>query len=48
VLTAREVLRLEEQLVTGSPPPTLPWLKASESESFAELHRWYPPVPAPM
>jgi hypothetical protein len=48
VLTAREVLRLEEQLVTGAPAPTLPWLKATESESFADLHRWYPPVPAPM
>ena len=48
VLTAREVLRLEEQLVNDAPAPTLPWLKDSESESFAELHRWYPPVPAPM
>ena len=48
VLTAREVLRLEEQLVSGQPAPTLPWLKPAESESFAELHRWYPPVPAPM
>ncbi len=48
VLTAREVLRLEEQLVSGAPAPKLPWLKDSECESFAELHRWYPPVPAPM
>lgn len=48
VLTAREVLELESQLVSGGQPPTLSWLKSSESESFAELHRWYPPVPAPM
>jgi hypothetical protein len=48
VLTAREVLRLETELVAGAPAPKLPWLKATESESFAELHRWYPPVPAPM
>lgn len=48
VLTAREVLRLEEQLVAGAPAPKLPWLKDSECDSFAELHRWYPAVPAPM
>lgn len=48
VLTAREVLSLETQLRVGAPAPTLPWLKPAESDSFAELHRWYPPVPAPM
>lgn len=48
VLTAREVLRLETELIAGAPAPTLPWLKPAESDSFAELHRWYPPVPAPM
>jgi hypothetical protein len=48
VLTAREVLMLEEQLTAGAPPPVVPWLKRTEIESFAELHRWYPPVPAPM
>lgn len=48
VLTAREVLKLETELTAGAPAPTLPWLKATESESFAELHRWYPRVPAPM
>lgn len=48
VLTAREVLKLEEGLREGDPPPILPWLTTRESESFADLHRWYPRVPAPM
>jgi hypothetical protein len=48
VLTAREVLDLEAKLVAGQPAPTLPWLKSAECDSFADLHRWYPPVPAPM
>ncbi len=48
VLTVREVLKLEEGLSSGGATPRLPWLKDSESDSFTELHRWYPPVPAPM
>lgn len=48
LLTAREVLRLEEGLAAGQPAPELPWLKKAESQAFADLHRWYPPVPAPM
>jgi hypothetical protein len=48
VLTAREVLDLESKLKNGKTAPTFPWLKRGEAESFAELHRWYPPVPAPM
>lgn len=48
LLTVREVLKLEEGLASGGAAPGLPWLKDSESQSFAELHRWYPPVPAPM
>lgn len=48
ILTAREVLNLEERLVAGQGPPTFPWLKNNEAESFSDLHRWYPRVPAPM
>ncbi len=48
VLTAREVLDLESRSEVGGPVPDFTWLKSSEAESFAELHRWYPPVPAPM
>jgi hypothetical protein len=48
VLTAREVLELEKKLRAGAKPPTLPWLKGHEAQSFSDLHRWYPPVPAPM
>jgi hypothetical protein len=48
ILTAREVLNLQERLFMGQAPPSLPWLSARESQSFYELHRWYPPVPAPM
>jgi hypothetical protein len=48
ILTAREVLALESQLKKGKSAPTFPWLKDSEADSFADLHRWYPAVPAPM
>jgi hypothetical protein len=48
VLTAREVLKLEYELRHGEDPPQLDWLTTSEEQSFAELHRWYPRVPAPM
>jgi hypothetical protein len=48
ILTAREVLTLESEFTKGKPAPSFPWLKSSEADSFAELHRWYPPVPAPM
>jgi hypothetical protein len=48
VLTAREVLKLESEIKKGKSAPSFPWLKASEADSFADLHRWYPPVPAPM
>jgi hypothetical protein len=48
VLTAREVLDLESKLKKGKKSPSLAWLKPGEADSFAELHRWYPPVPAPM
>jgi hypothetical protein len=47
VLTAREVLALEQQMGNGE-EPALPWMKDEELESFGRLHRWYPPVPAPM
>jgi len=48
ILTAREVLKLEYEMEHGKSPPELDWLKASEERSFADLHRWYPRVPAPM
>jgi hypothetical protein len=48
VLTAREVLRLESEIKKGKPAPSFPWLKADEANSFTDLHRWYPAVPAPM
>jgi hypothetical protein len=48
VLTAREVLDLESKLKNGKKAPNFPWLKPGEADSFAKLHRWYPPVPAPM
>jgi hypothetical protein len=48
VLTAREVLDLESRSQVGQDAPGFSWLKDSEIESFADLHRWYPPVPAPM
>lgn len=48
ILTAREVLKLEYEMERGKSPPELGWLKASEERSFADLHRWYPRVPAPM
>jgi hypothetical protein len=48
VLTAREVLNLESRSQLGAPVPSFSWLKQVEADSFADLHRWYPPVPAPM
>lgn len=48
ILTAREVLDLESRSLLGGPTPGFSWLKQAEADSFAELHRWYPPVPAPM
>jgi hypothetical protein len=48
VLTAREVLNLESRSQLGAPVPSFSWLKQIEADSFADLHRWYPPVPAPM
>lgn len=48
VLTAREVLDLEKRMKLGDELPTFGWLKPRERESFGKLHRWYPPVPAPM
>jgi len=48
VLTAREVLDLEKRMKRGEPFPSFDWLKPRERDSFGELHRWYPPVPAPM
>lgn len=48
VLTAREVLKLESEIEKGKPAPSLAWLKDEEADSFADLHRWYPAVPAPM
>jgi hypothetical protein len=48
VLTAREVLDLEKRMQRGEPFPTFDWLKSRERDSFGKLHRWYPPVPAPM
>ena len=48
VLTAREALQLESRLEKGGPVPSLDWLEPGQAESFAELHRWYPRVPAPM
>jgi hypothetical protein len=48
VLTAREVLKLESEIKKGKPAPSLAWLKDEEANSFADLHRWYPAVPAPM
>jgi hypothetical protein len=48
VLTAREVLDLESRSQLGAPVPGFSWLKQVEADSFADLHRWYPPVPAPM
>jgi hypothetical protein len=48
VLTAREVLDLEAKIKKGKAPHGFSWLKPEEVDSFAELHRWYPRVPAPM
>jgi hypothetical protein len=48
VMTAREVLDLEAKLKAGKTLHGLSWLKPEEVESFVELHRWYPRVPAPM
>lgn len=48
ILTAREVLQLESKLEKGGPVSNLDWLDPAQAESFAELHRWYPRVPAPM
>lgn len=48
VMTAREVLDLEAKLKHGKPTKGFSWLKDEEVDSFTELHRWYPRVPAPM
>jgi hypothetical protein len=48
LLTAREVLDLESKLKKGKGAPGFSWLRPGEADSFAELHRWYPRVPAPM
>ena len=47
ILTAREILTLEPAMGAGA-PDVLPWVPEREIRSFEELHRWYPPVPAPM
>jgi hypothetical protein len=48
VLTAREVLALEQKMGGGKRAPALPWMAEKEAEAFSDLHRWYPRVPAPL
>jgi hypothetical protein len=48
VLTAREVLALEQEIGSGRKAPALPWMTDGEVQAFSQLHRWYPRVPAPM
>ncbi len=48
VLTAREVLALEQKMGGGNQAAALPWMAKRDTDEFAKLHRWYPRVPAPM
>ncbi|MFI4991372.1 MAG: O-methyltransferase [Solirubrobacterales bacterium] len=48
VLTAREVLALEQKMGGSKKAPALPWMAKRDMDEFAKLHRWYPRVPAPM
>jgi hypothetical protein len=48
ILTAREVLALEQKMGGGRRAPALPWMSAKDIAAFSDLHRWYPRVPAPM
>lgn len=48
-LTAREAIHLNRQLPTDDPAALdAPGLTESEKGAYAELYRWYPPVPTPI